>query len=655
MKYINKYIAKVVSAIMIGSVAVSCADFEDINTNPTAVSEANVQVGHLLNRSVVEAQQNPHIAERIFVLSWLPASRYIRGGGLAVGSDNDGWNTDFYSAGYAVGWLNSVNSAINLAEKRIAENKATDVERNLLQMSRIWRAQLISTLSDCFGPIPVEVNFDGKSPEYKSVKDCYAFALKELKEAVAAIKTDVSMASISEDSNNSDQFFKGDMSQWVKYGNSLRLRLAMRLSNVEPEVAKAHFTELANAELMKDLADIAAVQEGGGWSSTTGVFTRPWNGIMLNNTLNNLFLGLGGVDFQLPKELEGKAKLHNPNEYMGQRLEENLTMATNDPSAGFLFDGLPSKIDPRATILFHIPGYNDVNKADGRFPTTVWGGFKESNKEAKVPNMKKDPKKDTISYDMNLTWNTWVGGNWDEKGKLSKDITHYMAIPWLSEQFRKNDKKHIWFAPWETYFLLAEAAEYGWISGSAKEYYETGVRLSFAYHGISNLVDAYLSSEDYNRVGTSVAFGHVAEAQTHKVKYIDGYTNEEKEIDYVYPKNSVYKNGTLNNDHLNKIITQKYIANCPYLPLEAWNDHRRLGLPFFENPAVETDFLTSNNQVPLTKTNYMETRWEFYPQRMRYPSNMEVNSKKSFDQAIQLLGGANKTSTPLYWSGAAKK
>ncbi len=44
-----------------------------------------------------------------------------------------------------------------------------------------------------------------------------------------------------------------------------------------------------------------------------------------------------------------------------------------------------------------------------------------------------------------------------------------------------------------------------------------------------------------------------------------------------------------NNDALTKIITQKYIASS-LVPEEAWSDHRRLGLPFFENQAVEKDY-----------------------------------------------------------------
>ena len=90
-----------------------------------------------------------------------------------------------------------------------------------------------------------------------------------------------------------------------------------------------------------------------------------------------------------------------------------------------------------------------------------------------------------------------------------------------------------------------------------------------------------MSSTEYNRVGTSVAFDHTAEAKSYTAEYVDGYTGEKKTTTYTYPKNSIYKNGTVNNDKLTKIISQKYLAQVPWLPLEAWSDHRRLGLPFF--------------------------------------------------------------------------
>ena len=102
-------------------------------------------------------------------------------------------------------------------------------------------------------------------------------------------------------------------------------------------------------------------------------------------------------------------------------------------------------------------------------------------------------------------------------------------------------------------------------------------------------------------------------------------------------------------DNFQKIITQKYIAQVPWLPEEVWSDHRRLGLPFFENQAVEKDY-NPLNQVPLTVATSKECRWDFYPKRYRYPANIQTNNQVGYAQALQLLGGPDLTTTPLWWN-----
>jgi hypothetical protein len=89
------------------------------------------------------------------------------------------------------------------------------------------------------------------------------------------------------------------------------------------------------------------------------------------------------------------------------------------------------------------------------------------------------------------------------------------------------------------------------------------------------------------------------------MRYTDGYTNTKATVNIPYPVNTIYKNGTVKNDQLTKIITQKYITQVPWTPLEAWNDHRRLGLPFFENPAVENPL---PNLPGLTQATMMTNR-----------------------------------------------
>ena len=141
-------------------------------------------------------------------------------------------------------------------------------------------------------------------------------------------------------------------------------------------------------------------------------------------------------------------------------------------------------------------------------------------------------------------------------------------------------------------------------------------------------------------------------SQSFKANYVDGYTNEAKTVDYQYPDASkmLYKGHKL-NDQLVKIITQKYIAQTPYGALEMWNDHRRLGLPFFDMPANESTLTGTDMEKTWSPSTYLSgQKFDVYPQRLRYPSSLKNADPAGYDKAMELLGGENSTITPLWWS-----
>src|SRR5690606_36680281 len=108
----------------------------------------------------------------------------------------------------------------------------------------------------------------------------------------------------------------------------------------------------------------------------------------------------------------------------------------------------------------------------------------------------------------------------------------------------------------------------------------------------SSFLSQYLTSTACNRVGTSVSWDHTTELPaSYTVSFKNGYTNANGTGTIIYPKNDLYKNGTVKNDLLTKIITQKFIAQHVCLPLETWSHHRRLRLPFFDIPAIEEALL----------------------------------------------------------------
>ncbi|MBA4411146.1 MAG: SusD/RagB family nutrient-binding outer membrane lipoprotein [Odoribacter sp.] len=629
-----KTLIKFAYTLIIGIVLSSCSDFEEININPKAASVEQVQVEYIINDAITSAQQDPHVAERAFVLYWKTASRQHRtNGALALGSYNDGWSSDYYS--YLSGWLKSANLAVSVANEKIASGATLPYTENMLQIARIWRVYLMSEFADNFGPMPID-GFNGVNPKFANVKDVYYFILAELADASSKIKVDV-----AKPDKKYDKAYEFDYLKWKKYANSMRLRLAMRLSEVDAAKAKTEFEAAAASDLITSASDIFKIAEKPGWDALTGVMSREWNSQHLSATLNNLYIGLGGIKSAdvLAAAMHTNIK---PSNYMGQKLEDHLSSMTNDPSAGYWFDGLHERIDPRAYKAFSIPG-DFTNSNFSLYPS--WTNDARTVKRNLVDAAGKVVKEIDGTY----TWNAACLGNWGTKSARNQVSFYAGTNPRLSQQFRASGSSRIFFADWETYFLLAEGALKGWKTpASAKIAYENGVKASFSYWGISSLSDAYLASDNYNRVGTSAKFDHVAEpAGTATMNFVNGYTGAAGTVEFKFPVNNLYKNGTVKNDQLTKVITQKYLAQLPWLPLEAWNDQRRLGLPFFENPAVD---LPITDLPDLSGSNYMTSNIKFFPQRLKYPSSLQNSNPEGYLEAVGFLGGADAVLTPLWWA-----
>ncbi|QNE38312.1 SusD/RagB family nutrient-binding outer membrane lipoprotein [Hymenobacter sp. NBH84] len=612
----------------------ACNNFDELNVDPLAASGDQVQVEYFINSAIVNAQMNPDVAERSFVLYWKTAAHQQEDEGFSSGSVDDGWTTAYYNQ--VAGWLNAANTAIQIADEQTAKGQAKAYTPNLVQVARIWRAYLLSEMSDNFGPVPIDA-FQGVNPSFSDTKDVYYYVLDELKDASA--KLDISVVNPS-DLAKQDPAYGYDYAKWKKYANSLRLRLAMRLSEVDPAKARAEFEEAAKLDLLTTMDGTFQVKEKPGWDALTGVMSREWNPQFLSPTLFNIYFGLGGVPSkdQLPASM---AQYVKPADWMGVKYEDHFATKTNDPSAGFWFDGLPYSIDPRAYKAFIIPG-DFTNPGFSNYPSYT------SNAKNTKRNLVDDKGAVVQTIDAAYTWNPGINGEWGAKGAKNK-VSYYFSgtIPRLSQQFRGSQSQRIFFAPWETYFLLAEAAERGWSTPmTAQKAYEAGVTSSFSYWNVP--VGSYLTSEDYNRCGTSVNWTHTDEpAATRTLNYKNGYTNQAGTVAFTYPTNNLYKNGTVKNDHLTKIITQKYIAQLPWLPLEAWSDQRRLGLPFFENPAVENPLV---DLPALTQSNYMKSEVAFFPQRLKYPSSLPNTNAKGYGEAVGFLGGKDNAFTPLWWA-----
>ena len=638
---------------------VSCSDFDEVNTNPTAAGEEYVKPQYALNNSIGQAQMNPGTAERIVVYNWASAARICgEMSFLNVGRYSDDYTSAYYYPDLSAS-IKNATLAITAVENQLEAATTTAHEKeffpNIKQFARIWRAYLISEFVDNFGPYPIE-SFLGENPVFNSEKDDYEFILKELKEAAAAINTSVLPV---EAEGKCDPFdnVKYDPVKWQKYANSLRMRLAMRLSNIDKATAQAEFEDAAKGNKILTADDMFAVKENDGWDVFSGVYTRSFDDQVLSSTVANLLTNLGGI--KVTEQRSDLASYVKPANYLGIKYDRHYVANTDNPTKQYWLDGMPENLDPRALKIFCLPDdenaenyidkYNDRTAKDFVLYTVDENGNPIPNKD--------NPGE--IKIDATRCWNGYPAGSrggWSPTLAYNQLVTNGYGpgctLPMLGKDYCQG-KSRIFFAAWETYFLLAEASLYGWNTGTtAKEAYENGIKASFEYFGVSEYVNDYLNSTNYNRVGTSVKFDHTTEPTAEQMTYVDGYSKEQKTVTYEYPTASKTLYGKALNDHLTKIITQKFIAQTPYLVLEMWSDFRRLGLPFFEIPANESS-MTGSDMVNVWNPNSWKDgqKWEFYPQRMRYPSSLENADPEGYKQAVELLGGSDNIITPLWWTG----
>lgn len=131
--------------------------------------------------------------------------------------------------------------------------------RNMFYITRIYYAFLALANTDTYGAMPFREYVQAKIPEtnnvpYDSQEQVYDAMFRILEQAVDSIKPgDESQYKISGD----DICYFGDTYKWLRFANTLRLRMALRISNVAPERAKQEAEAALNNQygLMTSNAD----------------------------------------------------------------------------------------------------------------------------------------------------------------------------------------------------------------------------------------------------------------------------------------------------------------------------------------------------------------------------------------------------------------
>lgn len=285
---IGLYIGKNIRLILLTAflAAMGCTDkFEEINTDPSRLTSLNGEdvKGLFSNALRMGLMSGNYGAEQItqnlfadqYAQYFAGTASYFQSHRYVIVQD---WIQEQWIGVYVL-----TMPSLNII---LAQTKSNETV-NLNAIARIWRVFTLHRATDYYGPIPYsQIGSTNKNIEYDSQKDIYYDFFKELSEAAAVLKNNLDVPSYGD----MDLIYNGNNFLWFKFANTLRLRLAMRISNVEPAKAKQE-AEAAVAEgVLTDVSEDALYKVSN--SSTNGLnYISDWDEFRMSATMESLLKG----------------------------------------------------------------------------------------------------------------------------------------------------------------------------------------------------------------------------------------------------------------------------------------------------------------------------------------------------------------------------
>jgi hypothetical protein len=238
----NNWKNKIAVGLLVAISFAGCQKLTDLNDDPNRIKQSNT--AFLLTSSekqFMDDTWDQWMNGRFGMLysqywaqnAYTNESRYQ----IRTGTNNTYWITFFAGDATTGGGIANLQEII-----RVCTETPTFVENtggnpnNQIQVARVLRAWMFQYLTDVYGSIPYTQALQGNKvvfPKYDTQRDIYIDLLKELTDASA--KMDATKGSFT----SGDVIYGGNVAKWKKFANSLKLRIAIRMSDKEPALAKA--------------------------------------------------------------------------------------------------------------------------------------------------------------------------------------------------------------------------------------------------------------------------------------------------------------------------------------------------------------------------------------------------------------------------------
>ena len=279
MKNKSRVIALLVG---LGLAAAACSDgLTDINVNPNAPTTVPVQ---FLLPTALQAgvTNNLHGASMMsHTAVWAQHFAEIQYPDEETGNVRDA-RMDGYWTGYYSGTLKDIQTLI--------EAGAEEGSVNAQGVGMIWKSWVFHHVTDFWGDVPYSqalLGAENTTPGYDAQSDIYAGLLADLQAGAAMLNNS------AQGFGDGDILYGNDFTKWKKFANSVRMRLAMRMSEVNPAGAQAAFVAAYGAGGFTSNADNAVLEWPG--APYENPFYENWQGRddhAMSRTMVNMLLDL---------------------------------------------------------------------------------------------------------------------------------------------------------------------------------------------------------------------------------------------------------------------------------------------------------------------------------------------------------------------------
>ena len=282
---INKYKSLGFSLIMGTAMLLpGCTgDFDEINTSKTGVTTITKnELPFLFSRALQQASYKEGTYQTAQNLYSDLYSQYFATSTANFQTDRYFMHPTWIEAHWTPLYTEVVPQLLSLMEN----TEKTSAEYAL---ANIWWVFSFHRLTDHYGPIPyTKAGISAPSVGYDSQKDIYFDFFKRLDEAVATLKSQTETTPYGE----YDIVYQGDVSKWIRFANTLRLRLALRISDVEPEMARQQGETAIAAGVFTSLADEAVMKKSDSGNDFNGLATiAGWNEFRMSAAMESVLKG----------------------------------------------------------------------------------------------------------------------------------------------------------------------------------------------------------------------------------------------------------------------------------------------------------------------------------------------------------------------------